>query len=182
VFIAQMKSRITALDDQEDQRTIITSGANVDIAFPNSTLFSAAELTKLQDDRLTKFKALFTAPIMPNGGIKDAGFGLIPEELVARIAAKADLTKSFRIEAVATFTVVGDMSGQRIESQAFSYPVTIGNGLSVFVAGPCPLPSTFGSVHPGYSCNSMQDGQVDCCIATSGGVSTLTCPAPLATN
>jgi hypothetical protein len=175
LFIAQMKSRITALAGQEDQRTIITSGANVDIEFPGSTLFSAAELTELQTMALTRRKALFSAAIRPNGGVTDAGFELIPGALTARIAAKAG-PNPIRIEAVATFTVEGDMSGQAITSQPFSFPVTIGTGVVMNIAGTCPLPRDFGTPDAGYACNPAQDGVVDCCETTTG----YRCPAILA--
>lgn len=177
LFIAQMKSRITAVGGQEDQRTIITSGAKIDITFPNSTLFSDAELADLKAGGLTHVKQLFTAVLAPNGGITDAGFELIPATLVQRIASKADLTKSFRLETVATFTVEGDMSGQQVTSQAFSFPVTIGNNVSVNVAGTCPLPKDFGKPRTGYACNMGQDGTVDCCDKAG----TLMCPATVST-
>jgi hypothetical protein len=172
LFIAQMKSRITALAGQEDQRTIITSGAKIDITFPGSQLFSDAELADLKASGLTHFKQLFTAPLAPNGGIIDAGFELIPAALAARVAAKADLTSPFRIEALATFTVEGDLAGQHVTSQAFAYPVTLGNNVSVNVVGACSsLPQGF-TPRTGYSCNPAQDGVVDCCKAD-----TLVCPA-----
>jgi hypothetical protein len=179
-FIAQMKSRITALTGQEDQRTIITSGANVDVAFPGSTLFSDAELADLKSSAITHFKSPFSQVIFPNGGISDGFFDLIPGELVRRVAAKADLSKSFRIEAVATFTIVGDMSGQTVTSQPFSYPVTLGNELTVNVLGTCPL-ANGTMVRTGYACNAAQDGEVDCCATRNADGSivpgSLSCPA-----
>ncbi len=177
LFIAQMKSRITALAGQEDQRTIITSGAKVDITFPNSTLFNAAELAELKTSGLTHFKQLFSAAIRPNGGITDAGFELFPGELTVRVAAKAGASQLFRIEAVATFTVEGDMSGQDVVSQAFSFPITLGNNVAVNVAGTCPLAKDFGTVRTGYACNPTQDGVIDCC--TMG--TELRCPATQST-
>lgn len=177
LFIAQMKSRITALTGQEDQRTIITSGARVDIEFPGSSLFNAAELTQLRDQGLTRFKQLFSAAIKPNGGITDAGFDLIPSGLAQRVASKLDLTQPVQVQAVATFTVEGSMSGSNVESQAFSYPVTLGTFQTVNLAGTCPLPSNFGEVRKGYACNPAQDGIIDCC--TEGGL--LRCPAVVGT-
>lgn len=167
LFIAQMKSRITALAGQEDQRTIITSGANVDVTFPGSTLFSEAELADLKSSALTHFKSPFSQVIFPNGGISDGFFDLIPGELVRRIAAKSDLSKLVRIEAIATFTIVGDMSGETVTSQPFSYAVTIGNELTVKIVGTCPRPSTT-MPNTGYACNAAQDGVVDCCATRSG--------------
>jgi hypothetical protein len=174
-FIAQMKSRITALAGQEDQRTIIVTGANVDITFPGSTLFSAEELAQLEAMALTRRKTLFSASIRPNGGLTDAGFTLIPGELNARIAAKAG-DNPIRIEAVATFTVEGDMSGQTVTSQPYAFPVTMGTGIVMNVAGTCPLPREFGAVRTGYACNPVQDGVVDCCETATG----YRCPANLA--
>ena len=177
LFIAQIQSRITADPGLETQRTIITSGADIDIAFPGSQLFGAAELADLKAAGLTHYKSPFTAVLPPNGGLTDAPLVLIPADLVTRIAARADLTQPFRLAATATFKVVGDMSGLAVSSQAFSYAVTIGNGVSVNVAGACPLPMSFGTPRPGYACNPMQDGTVDCC----GSGAAVTCPATVST-
>ncbi len=161
MFIAQMKSRITALEGQEDQRTIITTGANVDVAFPGSTLFSEAELADLKSSALTHFKSPFSQVIFP-GGTSDGFFDLIPGELVRRVAAKAGPSRSVRIEAIATFTIVGDMSGETVTSQPFSYAVTLGNEVTVNVLDECPLAKAT-MVRTGYACNAAQDGVVDCC-------------------
>jgi len=177
LFIAQMKSRITALDGQEDQRTIIVSHAKVDITFPNSQLFSDSELADLRTTGLTHFKQLFTAAVRPNGGLTDVGFELIPIELALKIATKTDPGKFFRVEALATFTIEGDMSGEMVSSQVFAYPVTIGNQVMVSIPGTCPLPHDFGMPRTGYACNAAQDGVIDCCM--NGNV--LRCPANVAT-
>jgi hypothetical protein len=177
LFIAQMKSRITALVGQEDQRTIILEDAKVDIAFPDSQLFSAAELAALQTSSLIKFKSLFSGVLPPNGGIADGPFVLIPAGLVQAIAAKVDLKQQVRVEAVATFTIEGNMSGATVVSQPFTYPVTIGNQVAVNVAGACDLPKAFGAPRPGYVCNPAQDGIVDCCQ----GATRLVCPATVST-
>jgi hypothetical protein len=183
IFIAQMKSRITALAGTEDQRTILLSGARVDIRFPDSSFFSAAELARLADLGLTKFRTLFTAPIEPNGGITDAGFELIPAALVAQINAKSD--QPFAIEMLATFVVEGDMSGQHVESNAFTYPITIGHSVTINVRGTCPLPKGT-MVQAGSSCNFTQDGSVDCCTDPRAVSATnprgLVCPAEVATD
>jgi hypothetical protein len=171
LFIAQMRSRITALDGQEDQRTIITSGAKIDISFPNSTLFSDAELTQLHDQGLTHFKSLFTVAIAPNEGVTDGPFTLLPIDLVEALAAKLPDAGS-RVETVATFTIEGDMSGTTVTSQPFSYAIAVGRSITAGSIGNCPLP-TGSTVRSGYACNPMQDSVVDCC--TSNGK--LVCPA-----
>jgi hypothetical protein len=183
-FIAQMKSRITAIAGTEDQRTIITSGANVDIAFPGSTLFTSEELTELKNLALTRFHSPFTQIIEPNGGVSDASFSLIPPPLTQRILLKLDLTEQNRIEAMATFTIEGDMSGEAVTSQPFSYAVTIGNEINVNVIGECPVAR--GTMpRTGYACNAAQDGIVDCCATRNANgapdITTLRCPAVEAT-
>jgi hypothetical protein len=179
LFGAQLKSRITALAGQEDQRTIITRSAKIDIAFPGSTLFSDAELEDLRSRGLTHFKQLFSVPIAPNGGITDAPFILVPGELSAAILDKAGTSKPFSLEAIATFSIEGNMSGETVTSQPFSYPLTIGSSIGVNDAGTCPLPKSFGTVRAGYACNAAQDGIVDCCHDASNG--SLTCPATIST-
>jgi hypothetical protein len=172
LFFADLKSRITALVGQEDQRTIIVTGANIDIAFPGSTLFSAAELTDLRTQNLTHFKAPFSTLITP-GGTSTVPFEMVPEALVERIIAKADLSKRFRLEALATFSIVGNMSGESVSSQPFTYAVTIGNQVSVNITGNCSALATGFIPRKGYSCNPAQDGIIDCCLDGN-----LVCPAP----
>jgi hypothetical protein len=172
LFFADLKSRITALEGQEDQRTIIVTGANVDVTFPGSTLFSDADLADLRAKNLTHFNQAVSTAITPNGGTATIPFILIPSSLVDRIVAKAG-TGNFRIEALATFTMLGSMSGERVESQAFSYGVTIGTFLTVIDNGPCAGISSSFVARVGYSCNPAQDGLIDCCEAGNA----LSCPA-----
>jgi len=176
VFVAQLKSRIETQveeDKDKDQRTIFTTGANVDISFPGSDLFSAAELTELRDAGLTRFKQPFVAPIVPNGGLVDIPFVAVPEALVDRIAARADLSTKFRLETLVTFTIKGDVSGREVSSQPFSYAITIGNGVVVNVMGSCSSIAASTEVRTGYACNPAQDGVIDCCVNGTA----LMCPA-----
>jgi hypothetical protein len=185
LFIAQMESRIVAATDQIDQRTIITKFAKVDVTFPNSTLFSAAELTDLQTQGLTHFRSNFSSPILPNDGTSDGAFVLIPQGLVEKVLTKSGITgptdnTEFRLEAEATFTIEGDMSGNTVGSQPFTYGVTLGNRVTVSILPTlCPVPATGTTVRTGYACNALQDGVVDCCLDKAGG---LNCPAITATQ
>jgi len=167
LFIAQVKSKLTAIAGTEDQHTILISGARIDITFPGGSLFDDTELADLKARGLTHFRQLFSAPLSPNGSITDVGFELIPGGLVAAMAAKAG--GPFEAETVATFTMEGHQAGNEVQSQAFSYPVTVGTGRSVINHGACPIE---GEVRPGSGCNPTQDGVVDCC--TESGV--LLCP------
>lgn len=173
LFIAQTKSRLSAIAGTEDQRTILINGARVDVSFPGSTLFSATELADLKARGLTHFRQLFTAPLSPNGGITDVGFELIPASLVEAMSAKAG--GPFAVETVATFTIEGRQAGNDVQSQEFAYPVTIATGISIVNRGVCPIQ---GTVRPGSACNPTQDGIVDCC--TEAGV--LLCPGRAATQ
>jgi len=177
LFIAQIKSRITALDDQVDQRTVITNGANVDLTFPAPSTLSDSEIAGLEAAGLTKYRQLFSAPLLPNGGIADAGFTLIPAAVTRALAdISASKEQPFQVEALATFTVTGRMSDGDVTSQPFAYPITIGTGQTVNVVGECPLPMDT-DVRPGYACNPGQDGIVDCCMEGTD----LRCPATVAT-
>jgi hypothetical protein len=184
LFIAQMESRIVATDAQVDQRTIITKFAKVDVAFPNTTLFSAAELADMKTAGLTHFRSNFSAPVLPNDGISDGAFVLIPSALVEKVLAKSGLTgfndfTEFRLEVEATFTIEGDMSGSTVNSQPFTYGVTLGNHTSISILpAQCPVASG-ATLRTGYACNALQDGVVDCCLDTNG---LLNCPAPVKTN
>lgn len=174
-FFAQLKSRITATSTEDkNTRTVFTSGANIDVTFPGSTLFSDAELAEMRDSALTRFKQPFGTSIAPNGGISDVPFVAIPQALVERIAAKADLSKVFRLEALVTITVLGELANGKVTSQPYSYGVTIGNGVAINVLGTCDSVQTGTAVRTGYSCNPAQDGVVDCCVT---GASELLCPA-----
>jgi hypothetical protein len=168
LFIAQTKSRLSAIAGTEDQRTILISGARVDVTFPGSSLFDATELAELKTAGLTHFRQLFTAPLAPNGGITDVGFELIPASLVQRMTAKAG--GPLRVETVATFTIEGHQAGNDVESQEFAYPITIATGSSIVNHGACPIE---GTVRPGSPCNPVQDGVVDCCMDPMAG---LLCP------
>ncbi|HEU0037573.1 MAG TPA: hypothetical protein VFQ53_43480 [Kofleriaceae bacterium] len=167
LFVAQMKSRVTAEEGQEDARTIITSHANVDITFPANP-----ELADLEGvDGLTHFKSLFTAPLVPNGGVTDAGFTLIPAAVGQELAARG-ITGP--VEAVGTFTIIGDMSGAEQTSNQFSFGVTLGKNIVINVLGTCDtVPMSFTG-RQGNACNFAQDGIVDCCTRTDGS---LACPA-----
>jgi hypothetical protein len=171
----QIKSRITALDTEVDQKTVITTGADVDVSFADSTVGSGI------DSSLLHFREVFSAPIAPNDGITDAGFILLPEALVTAIGT-AGGTGPFEIEVITAFTIRGNMSGQDVSSQQFTYAVTVGNDLVTNV-----IPSTLdmnGNCHAntgvtirnGNPCNITQDEIVDCCTNMDGS---LACPASL---
>jgi len=171
VVIAQLKSRISAVAGQESLRTVFTRGANIDIAFSDPTLFTAAEIDALNAKNLLHFMQPFTAPIAPNGGVQDVLFELIPPELSAALAAKP----TFRtVVAQTSFTVVGDLAGGDVTSQKFQYPITVVSSGYKHDEGACALLSASFTPRVGNPCNPGQDGVVDCCTDAVGAD---VCPA-----
>jgi hypothetical protein len=159
-FIAQVKSRITALAGQESQRTVFTRGANVDVTFADANLLTAAEVSALNAKNALHFMSPFTAPIAPNGGVTDVLFELIPPEVSITLATKPSfLTTTVQ----ASFTIVGDLAGGDVSSQKFQYTVTLTNGGFKNDKGPCTGVSASFSPRVGNPCNPGQDGLVDCC-------------------
>lgn len=179
-FIAQLKSKITALEGQEDQRIVFTTGANVDLTFPDSTFFSDAELDQMKTDGVTHFKSLFAASVFPNGGVADAGFDITTPALYDRIYAKAPHAKvvggeRFSLEVVATIKVIGTMGGDEVTSQPFAFPLSISNDRVISVAGTCPL-AAGTELSLGNGCGRYQDVAVTCCSSGTDVV----CPATVA--
>jgi hypothetical protein len=172
----QMVSRITALDDQIEQRTVIVQGARIDIAFADTTLFSTTELAELKATGVTHFESAFSAPLRPNGGVTDAGFDLFGRDLIDAVVAKAGLPTSnipFRTELIATLTVFGDLAGDEVTSQEFKYPVTLCDHCIINDLGACSSVPTTATVRQGHPCGRFQDETVDCCETPDG----LLCPA-----
>lgn len=179
----QMSSRITATAAQEDQRTVILQGARIDIQFADPALAADLDLARLETEGITKFQSRFSAPLAPNGGITDGAIELLTRRLIDEIVAVRPgidslepETPSFRTELLASFVIFGDLAGDEVTSQRFTFPVTLCNDCVVNVVGACPLPT--GSMPAeGNACNPFQDGSVDCCVGTNG----LVCPATVAT-
>lgn len=171
----QLLSRIEATDTQIVQRTIQVQGARVDLAFADTSLNS------IMAAGVTHFESRFSAPLLPNGGITDAAFELIPTSVVDAIAAAKGITpattQSFRTEVIATVTVFGQLAGDDVDSAEYQYPVTICNDCVTNILGTCPLPADTVVVGATNPCNPFQDGTVDCC--SSGN--SLVCPAVVAT-
>ena len=170
-FTAQLKSRITADAGQVDVRTILLRGANVDLAFADATLLSADELASLKSKNLLHFMSLFSAPLGPNGGLTDAPFELIPAGVADVLDGKLGTTTTV---VQAKFTVVGDLAGGSVSSQAFSYSVTLGHGILIDNQGPCAMLKSSAMVRSGNPCFPGQDAITDCCTSPTG---TAVCPA-----
>jgi hypothetical protein len=170
-FMAQLRSRIIASSGQEDARTILLRGANVDLTFTDATLLGAAELADLQSKNLLHFMSPFSAPLAPNGGLTDAPFELIPAGVATALDGKAGFTSTV---VQAKFTIVGDLAGGSVSSQAFSYSVTLGHGILLANNGPCAMLEASFAARTGNPCFPGQDAIIDCCTSPAGAA---VCPA-----
>lgn len=175
VLTPLIESRITALEGQESQRTVLIRGARVDVRIESITVNNQSVEVDTADfpEGTLKFTSLFSAPVAPNGGLSVGDFDLLTAGFIATLRDRYGSQGSARVQVVAEARVFGDLGGDEIESDTFSYPVTVCNDCIVNNVGTCP---TMGDVRTGNPCNPFQDGVVDCC--TSGG--NLLCPAPSA--
>jgi hypothetical protein len=178
-IVAQLRSRITAdatQAGQADARTISLRGANVDLTFPDAGMLSA-QITDLKSKGLLHFMAPISGSLSPNDGLADAPFELIPAGVAAELRATAAFTSTV---VQATFTVVGDLAGGNVSSQAFHYSVTLGKQNLIMDKGLCSTVSkTFVPQHPGNLCYPGQDFAIDCCEGppNKDGSTNFVCPA-----
>jgi hypothetical protein len=168
-IIAQLRSRITADTGQENVRTISLRGANVDLTFPDAGALSA-QITDLQSKGLLHFMAPISGALPPNDSLADAPFELIPAGVAAELRGAAGFTSTV---VQATFTVVGDLAGGNVSSQAFHYSVTLGARNLIIDKGPCSMVAKSFVPRIGNLCFPGQDFVIDCCEGTTA----LVCPA-----
>jgi hypothetical protein len=177
-FAPLIASKVTALDSQVLQRTILVQGADVTLSVPTATLTTAAGVTSSVSVSLSggdaAFQALAAGTLLPNGGTANVPLQLIPASAIASIAQQANAAPGdhFKAEVVANLTVFGMLGNGRVNAIPYQYGVTVCNDCVVNVVGACPV-----TIQPrnGDVCNVFQDLPVDCCIETATNV--LTCPA-----
>ena len=167
-----VKNISTTATATEAQRTIIAHGANVDLRFADQQKFGD-DINGFEQAGLTRFQVPFSGAVSPNGGTASFSFEVIPAQLIAAIQPK--LAAFERTVILADVVIFGDMSGGRVESQTFTYPVDVCNGCLVNTIGDCAMVPQSFEPRPGGACNPFQDAVVDCC--TSGGGNILVCPA-----
>lgn len=168
-FVAQIKSRLTAATGQEDARTILLRGANVDITFPAPGTLDP-QIADLQSKGLLHFMVPISGALPPNGSLADAEFELIP----AGVATALDAATFTSTVAQATFTIVGDLAGGNASSQEFHYSVTLGKQNLRVNRGPCSSLPKSATVNTGNPCFPGQDIAMDCCTVPG---SADVCPA-----
>jgi len=179
VFNPLLESRITAAQGKESLRTIIVTGANVDLQIGPTERIDAAGNVTIDDTVATaSFKSLFTTPLPPNGGLATGQFDLVPLSAVSELRAHLGAIGSgehVHSQVIATATILGDYYGDEIESSPFQFPVTLCNDCVVNDLGDCATLQMSTTVRPGNACNVFQDGIVDCCEDLTNN--TFICPA-----
>lgn len=170
-IVAQLRSRLTAdltQTGQADARTISLRGANVDLTFADAGSLSA-QIADLKSKGLLHFMAPISGALPPNDSLADAPFELIPAGVAAELRGTAEFTSTV---VQATFTIVGDLAGGNVSSQAFHYSVTLGARNLIVDKGPCSMLESSFRPRIGNLCFPGQDFVVDCCEGTE-----LVCPA-----
>lgn len=161
-------------------RTIFFKGANVTLEVKAVSVERAdgsfANPTVALSGQQAQFSALFSGSLPPNA-TTNIGFELIPVQTLRMIqqASGAGATDRMRAEVLATITILGELNGDEVSAQPFTFPVSVCNDCVVVNNGTCPMAAM---PRTGNACNPFQDGVVDCCVDASGF---LTCPAPMGT-
>ena len=158
-------------------KTIFVTGAKMTIAFYDPDLFTAAEQTQFQTDGLTRFLVPTSGTIDPDGGQSTFHLEIVPPELLTAIRAKLTAAAPHTGLDVSV-QMQGTRSGDSLASNTFRYPVTVCLDCAVQLVGDCASLPSSGTYRAGGACNPVQDGVVDCCTDSTGG---LVCPAVPAT-
>lgn len=155
VLTPLIRSRITAFEGRELERTIHLEGADIVL----STVARDGTLTQTDE-----FTSLFSGSLSPQGSV-NAIFPIIPAATV--MATTSNTTVN------ASVTVFGTLGGGRVESEPFNYTVNVCTDCLLRNNGPCATaPQAMAKGNP---CNVFQDFVVDCCTVNNA----LICPGPL---
>jgi hypothetical protein len=158
------------------ERTVILAGARVDIAVGNHSdgtpVLSDAEISALTMQNALKYTAPFAGSIAPDGALAGVAFEGIPAVVIEAIGPK--LAPGEAAIVLTTFSVFGEtISGSDVDSNDFTFPVTVCNGCLSTNLGLCTeVPD--GEYPGGGECNTFQDAESVCCTDSAG---LLVCPA-----
>ena len=157
----------SAVSSQSATRRVFVEGANVDIEFPGGE-FSTDDF----DAALVSFKKPFSGSIDP-GASNTFAFEVISKKLLDDMAT-AGLAEGSPVEVIAKVEIVGTMDGSGLSSNVFSYPIEVCNGCLTNVVGDCTDLPTELEIRTGGTCQTLQDGVLDCCVKSD---ETMSCPA-----
>jgi hypothetical protein len=167
----------------ETERTVILHGARVDLVIGSRTdgtaLLSADQLAELQEHNALQFTIPFSGAVTPDGGVAVVSFDAIPRETLYAIGMA--LSPGFPDEVTSdtalvqiVYRIFGETTaGGSVESDPFSFPVTVCTGCLFLNIGACTeIPD--GEYSDGGECNMFQDGVTQCCQRADLG---FVCPA-----
>jgi hypothetical protein len=158
------------------ERTVITEGARVQV-FPGNGPDGMPILTQAELDALgafnTAFTTLFSVNIPPDGGLAAASLDVLPPAVLAAIGQKLTAPTQLALVRVEVAVFGETVSGTAVESDAFSYPITVCNGCLSVLVGSCVGLMEDGSA--GGACNRYQDEAIECCLESD--MTTVRCPA-----
>ena len=153
-----IQSRLTAGSGGEPvDRSILLSSANVQLTAGGASW--------------PAFSSPVSGTLAPGGTI-NVSFPVIPVEILQTLN-----TGSAQIEVVSTTTIIGDEGGGQVNSEPFTYGITVcpdGAPCVVNDLGTCG--GLVAEVLVGNPCNPFQDGEVDCCSDVQDPTK-LICPA-----
>ncbi|HEY1813513.1 MAG TPA: hypothetical protein VGG74_14275 [Kofleriaceae bacterium] len=153
VLTPLIESRIEAGSGLEVDRSILLQGANVTLSASGVSLPTSS----------------FSTPVagsIPPGGTVNVSFPIIP---VTDLQA-FDISGSTQGLITATVQIYGTEGGGTVDSEPFTYGVTVCPTGAPCVVQNNPVPSCTGFVSSGAGgnpCNAFQDGTVDCCKSGS---------------
>lgn len=152
----------------EAERLFFIEGANVDLFFQNG-------ITPPSDEAQVRFRQPLSGSI-PAGELATFAFEIVQKPVLEDLAGQLGDGESTLVEV--DIEILGEIDGGDASSNLFTYPVDVCKGCLTNVIGSCDaLPSV--QVRTGGSCQLLQDGVVDCCTDSEGG---LVCPAESSTS
>lgn len=164
----EVRNDLTLADGEaESPKTILISGARVEIQFRDPSPFTDAEEAALATEGLTRFEAPFAGSVAPNGGTAVLPFEAVPVQLLRRIDAKLpdptfeNPSPSFLLDV--QIRELGTRRGDSVESNLFRFPVEVCADCLIRDLGQCVDLSSAQTVSTGGACQTLQDGVLDCC-------------------
>jgi len=163
----EARNDIALLDgESKSPKTVFVTGAEVEIAFYDTTLFTAAELAEMQTSGLTRFRVPVSGSVAPSAGTTIFPFTAVPTELIAAVAPKIPAPTGANPTPAVTVDVqlrlVGTRGGSSIQSNLFHYPVDICTNCLFHHLGKC-VDTAYAEAETGGVCRPLQDGHLECC-------------------
>lgn len=163
----EVRNDITLLDGEaKSPKTVFVTGAEVEIAFYDTTLFTTAELAEMRTSGLTRFRVPVSGSVEPSGGTTIFPFTAVPTELIAAVAPKIPAPSAGnptpRVTLDVQFRLAGTRGGSSLESNLFHYPVDVCTDCLYHFLGKC-VDSAYAQAEVGGVCRPLQDGHLECC-------------------